>query len=179
MKRLAVLPAAALAACHSGSTGTATNASTQDVANTVAAARASGAFLSPGRWETMVSFDRIELPGMPTVIAERMKRELKKTRTSASCLTKAEAVKPSTDFFGGDKSCTYEHFAMTAGKLDAKMVCRGDGIDRTMTSAGTYGSDSYRIAVASKGEGRSPMGMEMAMTVTGKRTGACAADETN
>ena len=178
MKRFIVLVPVALAACNSSPTVTAKNASMAEVSNKVAEAAASGQFVSPGRWEATMKISDITMPGAPAGMAEKMKERMP-TKAMVSCLTPEEAKAPKGNFFGGQRDCTYDHFTMANGQLDAKMVCKAGGQDRTMVMKGSYSPDTYQMTVESTGSGqKGPMaGMSIKMTMDAKRTGECTGDE--
>ena len=73
--------------------------------------------------------------------------------------------------------CTYDHFEMAHGVIDAKMSCTSEAGPRTMTMKGTYSGDSYQMEMASTGQGEGPAGMSMKMQMSAKRTGACKAGD--
>lgn len=183
MKRLNLLTplavATALAGCNSSPSVTATNASVEEVSNKLAAASANGQFLSPGRWETTMTITDMTVPGMPPGATEKMKAQMGKGRTIASCLTPEEAKAPKGNFFGAQSDCVYDHYTMGGGKIDAKMVCRAEGHSRTVALAGTYGPDTYSMAVDSSASGApGPMGsVSVKMKMDARRTGACNGTE--
>ena len=175
---LVLLTPLAVAACNTAPTVTATNATGSEVAAKVAAAQGSAQFVSPGRWEGTMTVSDMTIPGMPPGVAERMHGAMMKPHSFASCLTPEEAAKPRGNFFGnGDKSCTYEHFTMGGGKIDAAMTCAASGTKRAMTMTGSYAPDSYTMAMTSTGSGPGPAGMSMKMALTAKRTGPCTGKE--
>lgn len=181
MKTLIWAAPLALAACNSGPAITAQNASVSDVAKQVATAQANGQFISPGRWESTMTIDHLDIPGMPPGMAAKMNGHMGKGRSFVSCLTPEEVRKPKEGFFGGgDGACRYDRFMMAGGKIDAVMTCVGEGARRRMTMAGTYSADSYSMAMTSEGKGDAgnPMGsMSMKMRMTARRTGACTGSE--
>ena len=179
MKRLILLIPVVLSGCNSSPTVTATNASMAEVSDKVAAASASGQFVSPGRWETTMKITDISMPGAPAGMAEQMKGKMP-SKAAVSCLTPEEAKAPKGNFFGGQRDCTYDHFTMANGKLDAKMVCKAQGQTRTMLMKGNYSADTYQMTVESTGnaEQKGPMaGMSIKMEMDAKRTGDCTGDE--
>ncbi len=177
----ALLPLATLAACNSGPSVSATNASGAEVAAKMKAAGVAGTMVSPGRWEATMTINSMSAPNMPPQFAAEMKKHMGQARTFVSCLTPEEAKAPKEDFFGGmDKSCRYEHFTMGGGTIDAVSKCSAAGGTRTMTMKGTYSADAYRMTIASSAEGAKggPMaGMAMNMTMDAKRAGACTGKE--
>ena len=168
-----------LLACNSGPSVTATNASVTEVSNKVKAAVADGEFVAPGRWETVMTIEDMQIPDMPPQMAEKMKAHMGQGMKHVSCLTPEEAKRPKGDFFGGEKECRYDHFKMAGGTIDAKMVCAMQGATRTMTMNGSYSANTYHMAITSAGTGPSgAMGnMSMKMKIDGNRTGVCTGKE--
>ena len=173
---------AGTAACDSQPSISATNASVADVAKQIGAAAKSGQFVSPGRWEGNVTIAKVDVPGAPPAMAERMRTAMAKPYGFVSCLTPEEAKQPKGSFFGGDsdKDCRYDHFTMAGGAIDAKMTCSAGGMNRTMVMKGRYSPDAYSMDATSSGEGTAgqPMSaMTMTMAMQAKRTGACKGNE--
>lgn len=176
MKYLAMtLPLMMLAACDSGPTVKAENAKPSEVAEKVRAAGGGSTFVRPGKWVSSVTIQEMSVPGMPPEFAAKMKERMAEARTFESCLTPEQAKKPKEDFFAGaDKSCRYDKFEMTGGKIDATMHCSREGVSQTMTMAGNYSDDHYNMQMSSKMEGAGPQaGMSMKMQVDSKRVGEC------
>jgi hypothetical protein len=87
-------------------------------------------------------------------------------------------VKSKKAFFTGntdDKSCTYERFEMSGGKVSAVMHCAQPGQGKvSMTMNGRYAPQSYDMTMTSNAEGNGRTGkMSMKMSVAAKRVGAC------
>jgi Protein of unknown function (DUF3617) len=178
MKRLAVLVPLALAACNSSPNVRAENASVGEVAEKVAKVQAGGQFISPGRWESTMTIREMSAPGLPPEVAAQMKAHMGQARNFVTCLTPEQVKQPKEGFFGGaNAGCRYERFAMGGGKIDGVMKCSGQGMERTMAMSGSYGPDSYNMAVSSEGKGQGPAAMTMKMTLEAKRTGACTGKE--
>lgn len=180
MKRFVILLPLSLtlaaAACNSGPTVTAENASVEEVSNKVAAAQGAGSFISPGHWDGKVTITNLDMPGMdkmPPEMAKAMKDKMMKGQEFASCVTEADVKSPKAGMFGGDKSCRYDHFTMAGGTIDAKMTCEAAGQKRDMTIRGNYSPDSYHTEVTSTGG----QAGTMAMTIDAKRAGACTGKE--
>ena len=169
-----------VAACHKAASVDVKNGSPQAVASSVSA---SGMKFTPGRWETTVNMTKFDIgKDLPPQARDMMKTMMGKTRNVAACLTPEQAEKPGPEFFGENRGgCTYDHFTMSDGTIDAKMVCKGagageDGGAMTMTMAGHYSADSYDMKVSSSGtQGGMPVTMDLAMTA--HRTGACNGSE--
>jgi hypothetical protein len=182
MKYLLLVAPMALAACNSGPSVEATNATAKQVAEKVVAAGAAPR-MSPGRWEGTMTIIDMQIPGMPAEMGEKMKDQMSKGHSFSNCLTPEQANKPTADFFsGGNNSCVYDHFSMNNGQLDAAMTCKNQGPGGTMhaTMKGNFSSDSLQLAMTSKSEGTSgqPMtNMTMSMKMESKRVGECTGKE--
>ena len=181
-KAIILLPFFILAACDSGPSVTATNASIAEVATKVEAARRDKDFLLPGKWLTKASVEELSAPGMPAGIADKMKQMGDSRPGTESCMTEADARKPNADFFSGNKNCRYDHFKMGGGKIDAKARCAAGGGVQQMTMSGEYSPDSYRMAMTTemdRGASSPAAGalgsITMKMRVEGKRIGDCDA----
>lgn len=176
---IALMSLAFLAACNDGGTVERKNASTAEVAKSVADA---GMKLNPGRWELTMQFKKFEVEGMPPEAKAAMQKMLGETRTFASCLTKEEAEKPDGKFFGQQgEDCKYDTFTMGNGKIDATMTCKGTGEDAgnmaKMTLAGTYSPDTYDMTMDMNGTAPNGKQMVMQMALTSKHKGECKGDE--
>lgn len=182
MKRLWIAFPLVLAACNSSPTVTAENASIEEVAEKVAAARVDAQLMSPGRWESTVTIQDVSMPGMPPEIGAQMKAQMGKPQMVASCLTEADVKKPGEKLFAGGagKNCRYDRFAMAGGKIDAAMTCQDGDAKQSMTMTGTYDPESYTMAMSSRAtRGDSPEAMTMKMEMAAKRNGECRGDEAN
>lgn len=176
MKRFAMLLPLAAAACNSGPTVTAKNASVEEVSNKVAEAAAKESFISPGHWDSKITITKMDAPGMeklPPETQKMMKDKMMQGQSFASCVTAEDVKSPKAGMFGGDKSCRYEHFTMSGGVIDAKMTCESMGQKRVMTIKGSYSADSYHTEVNSDGGAAG----SMAATVDAKRAGECTGKE--
>lgn len=188
---VALLPLA-LAACSKPAVDT-KNEKAGSVAKKVAD---SGFKINPGHWDTTMKFVKMEVPGAPPEAQAMMGKMMGKDRTFGSCLTPEEAARPGGKFFGQDNdACTYEHFTMGDGKIDAKLICTGEPgkagdagrVRQTIVMNGTYAPDSYTMnmtmdmvgrgmpGVGKEGVGEGRMTMEMAMS--SRRTGNCTGKE--
>lgn len=176
---IALIPLLMLASCGDDATVEKKNASTSEVAQSVADA---GMKLNPGRWELTMQFKKFEVEGMPPEAKAAMSKMLGERRTFASCLTREEAEKPDGKFFGQQgEDCRYDSFTMGGGKIDATMTCKGSGEDAgntaKMTLAGTYGPDTYDMSMDMNGTAPNGKKMVMQMGLVSKRTGECKGDE--
>lgn len=171
-----IIACVALAGCRGEPEVDARNASVEDVARQVDEARAND-FVRPGKWQSKVTIEQLDLPGMPAEMAESMKKMMAQhqERTTESCLTPEEAKRPKEDFFAGkDNNCRYEHFTMGDGKIDAKMRCSGpQGVAQVMEMTGDYSPDRYSMRMATHTEGAGTPGMAMRLRVESARVGEC------
>ena len=174
-KLLLALPLIMLAACDSGPTVDVDNAKPSEVAEKMRDAVGQETFVRPGKWLSTVTIQDMTVPGMPPEFAAKMKEQMAGSRQVESCLTPDEAKRPKGDFFAGDKNCTYDHFTMGGGKIDAAMRCNHGGMAQSMTMQGSYSPDRYQMTMATKSEGEGPQaGTVMKMHVDAKRVGDCA-----
>ena len=174
--RIALSAAAlcALAACNNGPSVSEKNAKPSEVANAVAG---SEVLMRPGKWETTMKMDMSGLPGManmPPEVAKQMQAAMNRTVTTSSCLTPDQVKKPGPEVFAGaDKRCTYDHFQMAGGKIDAKMTCKEGGTSSTMTMTGTYSADHYTAQNSVEVSEGSGHGMVTKATIDARRVGDC------
>ena len=184
MKNLAILVAgtAMIAACDRAPKVDEKDASVAEVAQKVREAGVDQTFVRPGQWQSTVTIDQLEVPGMPPEVARRMKTMMAEQQAHSfrSCLTKEDVQRPKEDFFAGkNKECRYERFTMGGGKIDAVMHCGKGGATQTMQMAGTYSPDKYQMQMSTKveGGGESQNGLNMQMRIEAQRVGECTSDE--
>ena len=171
-----------LAACKKSPEVNEKNASVAEVAQAV---RESGgdAFVRPGKWQSKLTIEEFEVPGLPPEMAQRMKQTMAQyqERSFETCLSKEEAKRPRGDFFTGkdEGNCRYDHFTMGRGKIDAVMKCSSEGATQTMAMQGGYTPDTYNMQMSMKSEGGQghEAGMSMKMRVDAKRVGECTGKE--
>jgi Protein of unknown function (DUF3617) len=169
---------ACLTACNKGPTVELHNATANQVATAVkqSGVMSTDTMIEPGLWQSKVTVQEMNIPGLPAQYAEKMKQSMAEHRNQASshCVTAADVKKPKEDFFGADKSCKYEHFTMGGGKIDIQMVCKEEASTQTTNMAGTYTPTSYSMDMSSKGSGEDMQGgMSMKMHVDSQRVGEC------
>ena len=180
MKPAILLIACALppTACNKGPQVNEKDASVAEVAQKVRQSAGDQAFVRPGLWESKVTIEKFDIPGMPPEMAQRMKTMMAENQEHGfqTCLTAEDVKRPKEDFFAGkNNQCRYEHFTMGGGKIDAAMHCGGkDGGTQVMQMAGTYSPDSYQMQTAMKLNGAGAQGgMNMSMRVEAQRVGEC------
>ena len=175
MLLLPLIAGLALAACHSKSAIDAKNETPAAVASKMAA---SGMLPRPGRWQADLKFVSMDMPGMPPAAREAMSKSMDTTKSTFACLTPEKAAKIDGSFFQkAAPGCTYDHYTMADGKIDALMTCPpGHGPTR-MAMTGTYGNDVYNISIKGSSELAKGMPMNIEMAVTSRRVGDCDGTE--
>ena len=184
MKTHVLLIACALpiAACDRSPEISEKDASVAEVAEKVRQAGGDQSFVRPGMWQSKVTIEQFEVPGMPPEVAQRMKTMMAEQQAHdfETCLTPDEVKRPKEDFFAGkNNQCRYDSFNMGGGKIDAVMRCGdGKGATNVMQMAGTYSPESYNMQMAMKmaGGGQPEAGVSMRMRVEARRTGECTKD---
>ena len=178
MRFAAVLPFLALAACGESASVNETNASVEQVSQSVREASRDQGLLRPGKWASTVTIQEMSIPGMPPQTAERMQEMIAQTRTAEVCLTEEDAKRPSGDFFAAGEQCRYDNFTMRGGKIEATMRCSQDEVTQVMQMSGTYSPNSYEMRMRSTTEG-GPAGapMTLEMEVESQRVGECDAEQ--
>jgi hypothetical protein len=174
--------AVALCACNKSPKVNEKNATPAEVAQKVRESGGDQSFVHPGLWQSKVTIDQFDVPGMPPEMAQRMKAMMaeKQEHGFETCLTPEDVKKPKEDFFAGkDNECRYEHFTMGGGKIDAAMHCGGKGGGSDMQMAGSYSPDSYHMQTAMKIQSDSgdEGGMSMKMHIDSQRVGECSAKQ--
>jgi hypothetical protein len=167
-----------LGGCDKSPKVDAKNATPAEVAQQVRESGADQSMVRPGLWQSKVTIEKFDVPGMPPEMASRMKTMMAENQPHdfETCLTPEDVKRPKEDFFAGkNNECRYEHFTMGGGKIDAAMQC---GKGQRMQMAGTYSPDRYQMqtsmtAAADKGDPQS--GMNMQMRIEAHRVGECTA----
>ena len=165
-----------VAACGSKPAVDEKNASVEEVSQKVREASKDEGFIQAGKWQSTVTIDKMEMPGMPPEVEAQMKKMVAEGHTSETCLTAEEVKQPKANFFSGNDNCRYDHFKMGHGKIDAEMHCDQGGSTQVMQMNGTYSPDSYSMRMNSKG-GPAGEAMTMQMSIDAKRIGQCAPKE--
>jgi hypothetical protein len=179
MKQTMILLAGAalLASCNKGPEVNLKNATGNQVTAAVkqSGVMSSDAMVQPGLWDSKVTIQEMNVPGLPPEYADKMKQSMAAHRndTDRHCITAADVKKPKADFFGADKSCKYDHFTMGGGKIDVAMVCHEEETTNNMNVSGTYTPTTYSIDTAMTGRGGKQEGMTMKMHVDAHRVGEC------
>jgi hypothetical protein len=168
-----------LAACNKGSSVDLHNATTNQVDRAVehSGVMDSGGMIRPGLWESKVTIEEMNIPGLPAKYAGEMKKHMatQGEHTGKHCITEADVKKPKEDFFGADKSCKYDQFTMGGGKIDISMTCKQASASQTTKMTGSYTPTTYSLDMSSSGSdtGAEQSGMTMKMHVDAQRAGEC------
>ena len=172
---------ACLAACNKGPAVDLKNADANQVGQAVkqSGVMNSDQMVEPGLWESKVTIQEMNIPGLPPEYAAKMKQQMAEHQVQSSkhCITADEVKKPKEDFFGGSKSCKYDHFTMGGGKIDIAMVCKAEGSTQSMNASGSYTPTTYSLDMASNAAGGDERGMTMKMHVDSHRVGECTGKE--
>jgi hypothetical protein len=175
LSRLLPIVLLVLAACGSKGSVEAKNESAQSVSNKIAA---SGLKPRPGRWESAMKIEKLEVPGMTPQMQAAMQKSMGVTKTFASCLTPEEVNRPNASFFGSrEPGCTYQHFTMEGGQIDGEMTCTHGSLNMHMKMNGTYAEDSYAMHVTNAGEIAPGKTMSTTMSMEAHRVGDCTGKE--
>jgi hypothetical protein len=134
--------------------------------------------MKPGQWEVKISFDSVEAPGVPAEMQGKMKEQLGKGMTQASCLTQAQVDKPGGDFFGAppEANCTFDELGRSGNTMKVAMTCKPGG-NMTVKSKmdGKFAAETYTMTIEQSTDG-TPMGaVKMTGRIDGKRLGDCPA----
>ncbi len=175
MKHCIWLAPLALAACGKQAQVSADNASIAEVANQMQESGASKTTLRPGLWSIAIKVDNISAPGVPPQVEQEMRKGIGQSKTMTDCLTEETARKPFDRFVHGIKDdCRYDHFEMGGGKIDSKLVCTKDGLQRATTLQGTYAPEQYKMQMMTEALGQGQVKrINMTMTMDAKRVGDC------
>lgn len=178
MKRLILLPVLGIAACHQAPTVSANNASAGEVAAKVAAAGGPSQ-MAPGHYDLNYKVTKVDVPAMPQA-ASGVMQSMGKGVAYQICMTPEEAAKPAASMFSGGAgmNCTYDHFSMSTGAMDAKMTCKQGPVVAVSSVKGSFAADGFHMDLTTDSKGVGPMGsMTMAATIDAKRTGPCTGKE--
>ena len=135
----------------------------------------------PGLWQSKVTIEKFEIPGMPPEMAQKMKSVMAQGQVHDfhTCLTAEDVKQPKEDFFTGKNSeCRYDHFTMGGGKIDAHDASAEgrawpDHADGRHLFARQPTRCRWRPRRSTGDEGMGAMPMQM--RVESKRIGECSA----
>jgi hypothetical protein len=165
----------ALSGCGKSDTVQATNESAASVNEKLAN---SDLRMRPGKWESHMKIDKLEMAGLPPEATAQMQKAMGVEQTVATCITQAQVEKPNTEMFKqASAGCQYENFTMAGGKIDARMTCNRGPAPSQMVMSGTYGTDEYNVTMTTQASADANMPMKMTMSVASKRIGECDGKE--
>ncbi|MFS2112482.1 DUF3617 domain-containing protein [Sphingomonas sp. Sphisp140] len=170
-----------LGGCDWGSSVDLRNESGAVVAEQIRKVATGSDFAQPGRWETKITLNQVDAPGMPAAFTEKLKAQMRQPQTAASCLT-AEDVKKGAFYVGEEnKACRYERFAMGKGRIDGVLRCTDQMGTRSMAMSGSYGRDTYKLVVTTDSQSAQQAGaagkVSVTMTMDARRSGQCLGTE--
>jgi hypothetical protein len=174
---LLITCAALLASCDKGPQVDLKNATGNEVAKAVSQSGAvsSASFIEPGEWQLTTKIEQMEMPGLSPEDEARMKQmtATDSADTANHCVTPAEAKKPMTNFSGTQKSCTYDHYTMGAGRIDIAMVCQQSGETQTSHIVGTFTPTTLSADIESRTTAGRHAGGIMKSHIDYQRIGEC------
>ena len=132
----------------------------------------------PGRWETTIRMDAVEMPNLPPEARAMMQHQAGTARMFATCLTPDQAARPAAGLFNqGASGCTYDQFTMADGRLDGSMTCQQGAQTIHITLAGNYGPDMYEVHTRSRINLPGGQPLTSSVSMTAHRAGDCRGDE--
>ena len=136
--------------------------------------------IQPGRWKIDFKFSEIDVPRLGNKEKLDALRELESQASGISCLSPAEASKPSAEFFGGEGSenCTYKKFDLAGNRVSMEVACGMGGMGKVdMELDGTVGDTQFdydtKFTVAVPLAGK----IKLSGKMTGKHEGKCQGNE--
>ena len=142
-----------------------------------AAARANAASevtLQPGEYEYDAHTIEMKIPGKSADYdATMVAQERNDQSTVRHCVDRQEALDPRLIFSFQNKSCRFPKFAMTGGKIDARMVCQSDNASDVHVITGTYTATSFSVDLVNSQPSGPQAGYEDKSHLDGKRIGPC------
>ena len=145
-----LVAAIALAGCGSGDADADGDGM---ISNQEVAAAASGAIVPrPGQYESKMQLLEIEMPDMPGVDAEQMKKTLQGAMgsTTQHCITAEDARNAAKQMIQTPESdnCTYSKFNVSGGNVEAVMACKdSDGSISNMQLTGQIGREQSHMVM--------------------------------
>lgn len=131
-------------------------------------ALAEGATIQPGMWEMVSTNTIVDMPSAPPMVAKMLAG---RSTTIRHCITEQEAAGGARDLIKARKSCTFDRYVLSGGKIDSAMTCSQDGSTMTATTTGTYTATTLNSTSRIVMKGPAPM--TITTSPTGRRTGAC------
>ena len=168
--------ALALSACSDKGADSDCDGKISDAEATTEMAAGGAMAMKPGLWEVRSQYDKVEAPGMPADMQQKMKAQMAEGMTQRSCLTKAQVEKPGMDFFGAppQANCTFDALDRASDVVKMTMTCKPSGaIVLKSKMDGNFAAETYTLNVEQSTDG-TPMGpVKMTGKIVGKRVGDC------
>lgn len=123
--------------------------------------------VQPGRWESSVRTDTVDMPGQPEVAAMMRGR----TTKVSYCLTPEQAAQGPREMLKGAKGCAITRYTMVGGRFTSAVTCNQGGTKTVSAGTGSFTPTSFQGT--SRVTMTGPMAMAMTATVSGRRVGAC------
>jgi hypothetical protein len=128
-----------------------------------------------------MQFTSIEAPGAPEAQLAAMREAMGRPRTESSCVTPEQAAHPTGTMLNpGGQNCQFTDNVFAGGTIRVHGTCQQPGgTSARMNMDGTYTATTMNVHLSS--EMTMPAGMpgprslRMSGTMTGRRTGDCAA----
>jgi hypothetical protein len=141
--------------------------------------------LQPGQWEMVTQVTGIEVPGAPPEAVEAMRAAAARQRqTQNRCMTPQEAANPGAGLMnaGQASGCNFTEQSFSGGTMRLVGTCQAPGgqgqvatrMEGTYTATTMEARITAEITMANAPPG-SPRTVRSTGTLTGRRTGDCAA----
>ena len=127
----------------------------------------------PGLWEVASEIVSASQPGMPHMLAERMKGP---RGTGRHCITPEQAARPDANFLAGRRSgqCSYRDFTMLGGRIAGTMACRDPaGAETSARMSGTYRAENFDMRMDLETPGLGGATLNVVVRQSGRRIGDC------
>jgi Protein of unknown function (DUF3617) len=130
----------------------------------------------PGQYRTTIDIQKVEIPGMPAIVAEQMKKAMTKTINQDHCISPEQAkqgVEAMKQHMGQGK-CQFESFNARGGTVDSVFTCQ-TGADMALRSSshGTYTATGSKLETKAEMKGPGGNKVKIEQTVTTTRIGEC------
>lgn len=153
MRRITLVPlAAAIALAGCGSDGADADGDGKISTGEVAAEVEGAVTPLPGQYESKVQLLEMEMPNMPGVDTEQMKKTMQSSMNSTAqhCVTAKDAQNAAKQMIQTPEndSCSYTKFDVSGGNVEAVMACKNpDGSTSNMQLAGQIGREQSHMVM--------------------------------
>ena len=174
MRPASILPLAValmLAGCGSQDGVTANNVSPEEVATKLAAGHNQP---TPGRWRWTSKIEKMDISGLLPEESDA----IGKPTTWFTCVTPEQANLANVEAFQkGARGCTYDHFSMHRGVLDAGLTCAAGARRYNAAMTGSYSPEDYQISTTAPFELRPGIAGNVTTSLEGMKVGECDGTE--